>query len=117
MAKKNPFDIYAIHNRTEFIKALGQEVTFRPLTKKESDEFNVRLLKDYKGEGEMNIDLAEANKINMEKVALCLIEPKITVEEMEQYGDGINEAINEIAALIDNRSDDNEGDDGTDAGN
>lgn len=106
---KNPFDIFAINNRTEFITALGQEVTFRPLTKKEADEFNVRLLKDYRGdESNMNIDLAEANRINMEKVALCLVEPKLTIEEIEAYGAGISDAINEIVAFIDGRSDDNE---------
>ena len=103
MAKTNPFDIFAVNNKTAFIKSLDREVTFRPLTKKESDAFNARLLGEYSGQGDINIDLAEANKINMEKVALCLVDPKITVEEMLGYGDGINEFINEVVALIDNR--------------
>ena len=121
MAKKNPFDKFAIHERTEYIKALDAEVTFRPLTKKEADAFSVRLLKNYNGSDDMNIDLEEANKINMEKVALCLIEPKLTVNDMLQYGSEISDAINEIAALIDGRSVDTESDtepaEGTDAGN
>ena len=118
MSKKiNPFDIFAINNRTEFIKALNTEVTFRPLTKKESDEFNTKLLGDYSGEGEVNIDLKLANKINMQKVANCLIEPKITIEEMNAYGSGINDAINEIVGYIDNRKNEDDDEEGTDAGN
>ena len=103
---KNPFDKFAINNKVEFIKALDAEVTYRPLTKAEADKFNARLIGDYKGKGEMEVDLIEANKINMEKVALCLVDPKLSLADIKGYGDGINEAINEIVALIDGRTED-----------
>ena len=121
MAKKNIFDIFAINNQTVFIEALGTEVTFRPLTKKVSDAFNKRLLGDYNGKGDVTIDLQEANKINSEKVALCLVgEDTITVDEINAYGNGIDKAIAEIVKHIDGREDDDDDKDGeedTTAGN
>ena len=119
MATKNPFDIFALTDQTVFIEALDSEVTFRPLTKKESDKFNQRLLSNYDGKGDPKIDLVEANKINSEKVVLCLIKPKITLEEINGYGNAIDKALQEIVKAIDGRGDEEETDDAEDttAGN
>ena len=117
MAKKNIFDVFAVANQTVFIEALGSEVTFRPITKKESDAYTKRLLGDYDGKGDPIIDIGEANKINSEKVAKCLIDPKITVDELNAYGTGIDKAIAEIVKHIDGRADEDEADEDTTSGN
>ena len=103
---KNPFDIFIAAEKTVLIKGLDAEITFRELTMAEADGFNKRLLKDYNGKGDPTIDLAEATKINYEKIAMSLIKPKISVEELEALGVTATKTIAEIVKVIDGRGDD-----------
>ena len=106
MAKTfNPFDAYKTENKTVFIEALNSDVTYRELTMLEADNFNKRLLKNYDGKGDPTIDLEEATKINYEKVALALIEPKMTVKELQALPTSASKAIAEIAKVIDGKED------------
>ncbi len=107
MSTKNPFDIFnAKEERTAFIKTLDAEITYHELTMKESDAYNKRLLKDYKGKGDPNIDLVEATKITYEKIAACLISPAMTVADLQNLGSSASKAINEIAKLIEGTTED-----------
>ena len=100
----NPFDAYAVAERKVVIKALDNyEVTIKDLSIAEADAFNKRLLKDYTGKGDPIIDLEEATKINKEKVAKCLIEPKMTVAEIDALGTRGAKAIAEIVKEIDGK--------------
>ena len=99
--KTNPFAKFAVGEKKAHIKSLDAEITYRPLTMVEADTFNSRLIKDYDDEGKVSFDYDEATEIKYEKVALCLIEPKMTVEDLKALGGGALEAITEINNLID----------------
>jgi len=106
MAKTNYSNAFAkfLNNdvKTAKIEALdGAEIKYRDLTMAESDAFTNRLIKDVKKDGKADIDFVEANKIKYEKVALILIEPQMTVEELRAFPSSAAEAINEINALVD----------------
>lgn len=101
----NPFEKYSSVSESIFIKALDANVTVRKLTMKENDAFNRRLLKDYKGSGDTVIDIEEATQISYEKVALALIEPKMTVEDLQNLNTGSAKAISEIAKYVDGTAD------------
>ncbi len=100
----NPFDQYrAGVEKVAHIKAFDADITYRELTMKEADAFNKRLLKGYKGKGDPNIDMDEATKIAYEKLAMCLIEPKMTIEDLQNMGVSASPAINEIAKLLEGK--------------
>ena len=99
----NPFDVFTKTEKTTFIEALDAEIKFRDLTMAEADAFNKRLLKDYNGKGDPTIDLAEATAINYEKVALALIEPKMTVKDLKALPTSASKAIGEIIKAIDGK--------------
>jgi hypothetical protein len=98
----NAFAKFANHEvKTATIKALdGAEVQYRELTMAENDAFTKRLIKDFGKDGkEAEIDFNEANEIKYEKVALMLIEPKMTIEDLKALPASAIDAINEINAL------------------
>ena len=100
----NAFAMFAaVENKTAVIKALGgATITYRDLTMNEADAFSQRLIKSYgKDGGAPEIDYDEANKIKYEKVALILIEPKMSVDDLKKLSVHALEAINEISALVD----------------
>ena len=109
MAKTfDPFGIFLVEEKKAVIEALGEyEITYRDLTMKESDDFSKRLVKGYGADGKTpELDFDEASKIKYEKIALILIDPKKTVEELEGMGAKAILAINEINALIEPELDD-----------
>lgn len=101
----NPFDAYAVENKTVHIEALNADITLRELTIAEADAFNKRLLKGYTGKGEPEINMEEATKINYEKVALAMVEPKMSVEQLQALPSSASKAIQEIVKHIDGRED------------
>ena len=120
MANKNPFSVFKITEQKIFIEALDAEVTFRPLTMAEADAFNKRLLGDYDGKGDPKIDLNAATMINYEKVAACLVDPKMTIQNLKALPVTASKAIAEIVKAIDGREDepeDKDTDEESEAGN
>ena len=105
MANKNPFSIFSINNQTVHIEALEADVTIRPLTMAESDAYNKRLLGKYDGKGDPTIDLNVATAINYEKVAMCLVEPKMSIPDLKALPTTATKAIGEIVKAIDGRVD------------
>ena len=104
MKKTNPFAIFSDTQKTAFIKAFDAEITYRELTMAEADMFNKRLVKDYKpGSGEPNINMDEVTLVAYEKIAMCMIEPVMTVEELQGLGASASKTIQEIGKLIDGR--------------
>ena len=101
----NPFDVFTTTEKTVRIEALNADIKLRELTMAESDSFNKRLLKGYSGKGDPEINMEEATQINYEKVALCLIEPKMTVEQLQALPSSASKAINQIVKIIDGRED------------
>ena len=104
MTKTNPFAMYAgTETKTAVIKALnGATITYRELSLAENDAFTKRLIKDFGKDGSnATIDFDQASEIKYEKVALILVEPKMTVKELKALrGTGAGDAITEITALV-----------------
>ena len=102
MAKKlNAFALFTTEPKKANIKALdGAEITYRELTMLENDEFSKRLVKGYGDDGTTpEIDMEEATKIKYEKASAMLIEPPMTVTELQELASSALGAINEIVAL------------------
>ncbi len=106
--KTNPFDKFTnVGTSKVFIKSLDYEIEYRPLTMAEDDAFNLRLLK---GATQTNkqMNMEEASEIKYEKLALMLVDPVVTVEQLkglQNAGKVIVEILKEIEPeddLIDN---------------
>jgi len=102
----NAFDLFnATEEKVAKIEALGgAEVKYRELTMAETDGFAKRLIKDYGTDGSSPvIDFDEATVIKYEKMALALLSPKVTVDELMAKPTSFAPVVNEIVALIDGR--------------
>jgi len=99
MKKDNPFAQFTgAIEKTVHIDSLNADITYRPLTMAEDDAFNLRLLKgSTQANPEMNME--EATKIKYEKIALMLINPKVTVKELKELH-GASKVIVEILQKI-----------------
>jgi len=102
MAKNNIWS-QPLATKTAKIEALnGEEITYRELTLLEVDTLNLALMSD-KGvdaNGQPTIDYAKASRIKYEKVALMVMKPKVTVEELYALPNNMRGAIDEILALV-----------------
>ena len=102
----NPFAMFAnVEVKTAKIKALGgAEIKYRELTLRENDEFNERMVKDFDptNGGNPTVDIAEAQKIKYERVALMLDvmgDATITAESLRDLPGSASDAIDEILDL------------------
>ena len=105
MAKTNPFDAYIIEETTVTIEGFG-DIKLKALTMAQTDAFNKRLLKGYTGKGDPEIDMVEATKINYEKIEMAMVEPKMTVAQLQALPSSASKVIGEIVKHIDGREDD-----------
>ena len=107
----NAFDLFnATEEKTAKIETLGGlEIKYRELTMFETDGFAKRLIKDYGSDGSTpTIDFDEASEIKYEKMALAMIEPAVTVDELKKKPTSFGVVVNEIVALIDGREEEDE---------
>ena len=102
MAQKNIFAQFAGHEvKTATIEALdGAEIKYRTLTIKEADDFQKKMIKSFNDEGKPELNFDAMSKVRNEKIALCLIEPKMTVKELEELSAEAGKALAEIEALV-----------------
>lgn len=101
----NIFDKFVTGTKKVKIKALDNaEIEIRELTVSESNEFFKRLIKGMDAEGKADIDMNQMTEIRLEKVALAMIEPKMSVEDLRALSSKANEALNEISDAIDSFS-------------
>lgn len=83
------------------IEALdGAEVTYRTLTMSESDAFQKRTVKEFDADGKPTFDFDALSLIRYEKVSLGLIDPAMTVEQLQDLDATATKAIVEIEGLI-----------------
>ena len=98
----NVFDIYAPSESKHKIKALdGAEVTLRELTLKEVKEIANGMIKGTDADGNPDIDYEKANQSQMKKVSMALVDPKMTIADLEKLGRGAKAALDEIFAIVD----------------
>lgn len=98
----NIFAQFAGHEiKTATIEALGgAEIKYRTLTIKEADDFQKKLLKGFDADGKPDFNFDKMSEIRNEKIALCMIEPKMTVKELEDLSAEAGKALGEIDGLI-----------------
>lgn len=101
----NIFDKFVTGTKKVKIKALDNaEIEIRELTVAEGNDFYQRLVKGVKEDGSADIDFNSMMEIRLEKVALALVEPKMTVDELKALSSKANEALTEISDAIDSFS-------------
>ncbi len=84
------------------IKALDNaEITYRELTLHESDNLTIGLMDMNKldAQGQPTVDVVKASRMKYEKVAMMVVEPAVTVEELYALPASKRGAIDEILAL------------------
>ncbi len=101
MTKNNPFNIFKQHTKKVFINALDADIEYRDLTLKESDDFNALMVKDYDVEtGKPTLDMKAATTVKYQKVSAMLIQPKMSVAELQGLSVDAGDAIAEILSLL-----------------
>jgi hypothetical protein len=106
----NVFDIFkGTEQHTVKIKALGdKEITYRDLTMQESDAFTSKLVTGYDEKGKPKLNYEALNQLKYDKLSLVLVDPKMTVKDLEILSAHALSAINEILELVDGRDDEEE---------
>jgi hypothetical protein len=99
----NIFDKFKVNTKKVKIDALdGAEITIQELTVAQSTEFQKRVISGIDGDGKAELNYDELADIKLEKVALAMVEPKLTLEELKALSSTANKAIDEISDAIDN---------------
>lgn len=92
----NPFDKFKTKTKKVSIKSLGCDVTIKEPTVDETQSFYAALAKE-----DGTFDVAKLFDAKIQKIADCMIEPKMTVEELKALSNEASEALNEIYEIID----------------
>lgn len=87
------------------IKALDNaEISIREQSVSEVNDFYKKVVKNVDKSGKPEVDINAMMDVRLEKVAACMVEPKMTVDELKALSSKANDAINEIAEEIDKLS-------------
>ena len=114
MARTNPFLSFVVEEKKAVLESLDEyEITYRDLTKAEADGFTKRLIKGYGKDGKSpEIDYDASFLIAVEKIALTMIDPKVTVDELNSFENAkVTALIAEYGKLLE--PEDDEGNDST----
>ena len=97
----NPFDMFTPKESKHKIKALnGAEVTLRDLTAEESSVITAKMFDGYDEVGRAKLRVGGFAASNIERVATALVEPKMTVRQLNKLSASSSDAINELVAII-----------------
>ena len=108
MAKVNPFAKFELATKEITVKALGDaKVTIREMNVGDSNRYYTELFLDVDEEGKPKVSTEFIIRVKMEKVSKCMVEPEMSIDELQALGAKAGEAIGEIADAIDELS--NEG--------
>ena len=108
--KNNPFAMYATKTKKANIKAMGgEEIEYREITMDEDDSFRKMMIKGFDKDGKPELDVDKYTEVRYHKVAACMLNPKMSVEELKALPKSAEDAINEIAALISGDTEEEEG--------
>jgi hypothetical protein len=95
----NPFSKYSTETKVVKIKELDAEVTIRALTIGESDMFATMMIGE-EVNGKVSFNYKAMAEIRKRKVALAMVSPVMTYEEIDALPSEGVAAINEIADAI-----------------
>lgn len=91
----NPFDKFKTKTKKVTIKSLGCDVTIKEPTVSETQSFYASMAKE-----DGTFDVSKLFDAKVQKIADCMIEPKMTVEELRSLSNEASEALNEIYEAI-----------------
>jgi phage-related protein len=100
----NVFDKFKLKEKEIKVEALGNtKVTIREMSVAQSGDFYHRMFSaDETGSLKVNTDAIV--DIKLDKVASCMIEPKMTVKQLNELGASVNEILTFISGEIDKLS-------------
>lgn len=100
MEATNPFAKFKTNTKTVEIKNFGS-VTLRQQTIAEAHEYNASIYKDFGFSDKPKVDVIAVAKANLQKVANSLLEPKVTLEDLQGLGRSADPIIADILTEID----------------
>ena len=99
----NIFSKFVTETKTERIEALnGATITLKQPTIAQTNEFSRNIFNGKDANGEPIIDYGKVFTANLTKISVCMVEPKMTVEELKGLSSSADKAIAEIISSIDN---------------
>ena len=90
------FDRYEAKADKVFLESLDAEVLMRNLTLKEQETFGDKVVKGFDKEGEPILDMKAITLSRLEKVCLHMVEPKISLKELQGLSSDVKEFIAEV---------------------
>jgi len=81
---------------TVHLKSLGADVQMRNLTLKEQETFGDKAIKGFDVDGEPILDMKAIALSRLEKVCLHMVEPKITLKDLQGLSADVKEFITEV---------------------
>ena len=98
----NVFDRFVDQTTKHKIKELGgAEITLRQITLKESQDLANELIKGVDKDGNPVINYEAANLTQIKKISLALVDPKMSLVDLENLSIEARAALDEIFALVD----------------
>lgn len=106
----NPFNTFKIETTKHHIAALNAEIELKQLTLAESSVIdNILYSEGFDKDGKPKLTMEAINKAKLQRVAMALVKPKMSVEELLALPSEASEAINEIADILNPQKQDEEG--------
>jgi len=98
----NPFDMFKAEETTHTIKALnGAKITLKNLSLQESTRVDtIMYTKGFKDDGTPILSMEDITAAKLLRLSLALVEPTMSVKDLESLSIQSMEAINEITDII-----------------
>ena len=97
----NPFDLFKPTETSHKIAALnGAEVTLKTLSQAEKAEIDAVLYSGGFEDGKPVLSMEALNKANIVKLSKILVEPKMSIKDLERLSVEVDSAFKEIIDLV-----------------
>ena len=100
---ENPFNKFSIKTKQVTIKSLNNaKITLKQPTIADNDEFRKGVFNSTNSDGKPQLNYDNLHASNLRKISSCMVEPKMTIEELNALSVSADEALAEIISEIDN---------------
>ncbi len=79
----------------------GYEVTIKTLTYGESQKISNETIDGIDSNGDPQINFEEANRAKLKKISASLVEPRMTIKQLEALGTEADDVIDQLYKLVD----------------
>jgi len=103
MTREDLLAKFGLQEKTVFIDSIGDNVKIKKLTISQREEVNEILFGDAKiqtGRKKMEVGIANYNKAAKLGVSFGLVEPKLTLSDIDKMSDDVSNFINEVFNAI-----------------